>query len=294
MKFVTFRTSGETRLGVLDTKKGILDLTKCAPGLPRDMLGLIEGGESALAAVRRAVAAAGAGEAWLPLDGTPLAAPIPHPRKNVFCVGRNYKLHIIEMARARGVEPSFPPVPEFFSKPCTTVIGPEDGIERHAEHTQNLDYEVELAVVIGRRVRDLRADEALGAVFGYTIVNDVTARDAQRAHGQWFKGKSYDTFCPMGPSIVTADEFGDPSGHRISLKVNGETRQDSNTADLLFGVPQILASLSAALTLEPGDIIATGTPSGVAQGMTPQKWLQPGDVVEAALDGVGILRNRVI
>jgi 2-keto-4-pentenoate hydratase/2-oxohepta-3-ene-1,7-dioic acid hydratase in catechol pathway len=212
----------------------------------------------------------------------------------VFCVGRNYKEHILEGARARGVEPTFPKVPEFFSKPQTCVIGPEAGIERHARNTQQLDYEVELAIVIGRRVRDVAAKDALAAVFGYTIVNDVTARDAQRAHGQWFKGKSYDTFCPMGPCIVTADQFGDPSGHRISLKVNGEIRQDSNTADLLFDVPNIVAWLSASLTLEPGDVIATGTPSGVALGMTPQKWLQVGDVIEAEIEGIGQLRNRVV
>ena len=298
MKFVTFRAGSTERLGVVDGKRGILDLAKAGDGLPGDMLSLIEGGEKAVAAARKAFdAALSAPEGkglWSPYEASKLLAPIPHPRKNIFCVGRNYKEHILEAARARGVEPTFPKVPEFFSKPPTTVIGPEAGIERHAEHTQNLDYEVEFAIVIGKRTRDVKSADALSHVFGYTIVNDVTARDAQRAHGQWFKGKSYDTFCPMGPAIVTADEFGDPSGRRIALTVNGEIRQDSNTADLLFTVPQIIESLSASLTLEPGDVIATGTPSGVALGMTPQKWLQVGDVVEAEIEGLGRLRNRVV
>ena len=141
---------------------------------------------------------------------------------------------------------------------------------------------------------NLTPANAMKAIFGYTIVNDVTARDAQTAHGQWFKGKSFDTYCPIGPVVVTADEFGDPSGHRITLRVNGETRQDSNTSDLLFDVPAILTHLSASLTLEPGDVIATGTPSGVALGMDPQKWLNVGDVVEAEVEGIGVLRNRII
>jgi 2-keto-4-pentenoate hydratase/2-oxohepta-3-ene-1,7-dioic acid hydratase in catechol pathway len=232
--------------------------------------------------------------AWIPLKRAKLLAPFPVPRKNVFCVGRNYRLHILEGARARGVEPSFPKVPEFFSKPRTTVVGHEAGVLRHAAHTQKLDYEVEFAIVIGKTVTNLTPANAMKAIFGYTIVNDVTARDAQTAHGQWFKGKSFDTYCPIGPVVVTADEFGDPSGHRITLRVNGETRQDSNTSDLLFDVPAILTHLSASLTLEPGDVIATGTPSGVALGMDPQKWLNVGDVVEAEVEGIGVLRNRII
>ena len=289
MKFATLKATGG--LGVVDAQRGILDLKKAGAGLPGDMLSLINGGEAALKAVRKAVESAGS---WQPYDAKALLAPIPQMRKNVFCVGRNYKLHIEEGARARGVEPTYPKVPEFFSKPPTTVIGPEAPIERHAAHTQQLDYEVELAIVIGKKTRDAKAEQALASVFGYTIVNDVTARDAQRAHGQWFKGKSYDTFCPIGPAIVTADEFGNPSGHRITLRVNGETRQDSNTSDLLFNVAQIIAYLSGALTLEPGDIIATGTPSGVALGMTPQKFLNVGDVIEAEVEGIGILRNKVV
>ena len=297
MKFVTFGAKNAPRLGAIDAERGVLDLRKANSRLPGDMLALIEGGPAALKAVRKAFEAARKSKKagpWTPLKRAKLLAPIPVPRKNVFCVGRNYKLHIEEGARARGVEPTFPKVPEFFSKPRTTVIGHDAPVSRHAKNTQKLDYEVEFAIVIGKTVRDLTPENAMKAIFGYTIVNDVTARDAQAAHGQWFKGKSFDTFCPIGPCIVTADEFGNPSGHRIALRVNGETRQDSNTSDLLFDVSAILTHLSASLTLEPGDIIATGTPSGVALGMTPQKWLQVGDVVEAEVAGIGTLRNRIV
>jgi len=297
MKFVTFGTPKAPLLGAIDAGRGVLDLKKANAKLPGDMLALIEGGVPALKAAKKAFDAALKSKKfglWTPLKSAKLLAPIPVPRKNVFCVGRNYRLHIIEGARARGHEPVFPKVPEFFSKPRTTVVGHDAPVQRHAKNTQKLDYEVELAIVIGKRVRDLTPDKAMPAVFGYTIVNDVSARDAQAAHGQWFKGKSFDTFCPMGPCIVTADEFGNPSGHRISLKVNGQTRQDSNTADMLFDVPAIVSQLCAGLTLDPGDVIATGTPSGVALGMTPQLWLNVGDVVEAEIEGIGTLRNKIV
>jgi 2-keto-4-pentenoate hydratase/2-oxohepta-3-ene-1,7-dioic acid hydratase in catechol pathway len=294
MKFVTFDAKGEERLGAVDAKRGILDLKKASATLPGDMIALIEGGEAALAEAKKVLSAAQDKGEFLPLAGAKLYAPIPHPRKNIFCIGRNYKLHIEEGARARNLPVKFPPVPEIFSKPFTTVVGPEAGVLRHAKNTNQLDYEVELAVVIGRQARDVSAAQAMNYVFGYTVFNDVTARDKQAAHGQWFKGKSFDTFGPMGPCIVSKDEFGDPSGHRITLRVNGETRQDSNTSDLLFGVPAIIESLCASLTLHPGDVIATGTPSGVALGMTPQKFLNVGDVMEAEVEGIGILRNKIV
>jgi len=294
MKFVTFDAKGQERLGVVDAKRGILDLQKASAALPSDMVKLIEGGEAALNEARKVASAAQDKGEWLPIAGTRLYAPIPHPRKNIFCIGRNYKAHIEEGARARNLPVKFPPVPEIFSKPFTTVIGPEANVLRHAKNTSQLDYEVELAVVIGKITRDVTQSQALDHVFGYTVFNDVTARDKQAAHGQWFKGKSFDTFGPMGPCIVTKDEFGSPSGHRITLRVNGETRQDSNTSDLLFGVPAIIESVCASLTLHPGDVIATGTPSGVALGMTPQRFLNVGDLMEAEVEGIGVLRNKVI
>jgi 2-keto-4-pentenoate hydratase/2-oxohepta-3-ene-1,7-dioic acid hydratase in catechol pathway len=191
------------------------------------------------------------------------------------------------------VAPTFPAVPEYFTKPATAVIGQGAEIRLDPKLTQQLDYEVELAMVIGKRCRDLSVAEAMSAVAGYTIVNDISARDLQRAHGQWFKGKGLDTFCPIGPCIVTSDEYGDPSGRRIALRVNGAIRQESSTADLLFNCAILVSALSAGLTLLPGDIIATGTPSGVALGMTPQLWLKDGDVVEAEVEGIGALKNVV-
>jgi 2-keto-4-pentenoate hydratase/2-oxohepta-3-ene-1,7-dioic acid hydratase in catechol pathway len=294
MKIVTFKRGDKVSAGALVGDK-VLDLAQALSSAERNCsaVEVITASAPQLQAVRDLLKRSSAGPVYRLAD-VKLLAPIPRPQKNVFCVGRNYKEHILEGARARGVEPSFPKVPEFFSKPPTTVIAPDDGIERHAKNTSQLDYEVELAIVIGKRVRDVSPADAMDSVFGYTIVNDVSARDAQFAHGQWFKGKSFDTFCPMGPCIVTADEFGDPSGHRIMLKVNGEIRQDSTTSDLLFTVAEIVSALAASTTLEPGDIISTGTPSGVALGMTPQKWLQVGDVVEAEIEGIGRLRNVVV
>jgi 2-keto-4-pentenoate hydratase/2-oxohepta-3-ene-1,7-dioic acid hydratase in catechol pathway len=298
MKLVTYRSAEGLRLGVLDAERGVLDVQKAAATigrtLPTTMRALIEAGHGMLSTLRETLGMTGSRTEALWMEEAPLAAPLQDLRKNVFCVGRNYRAHIAEMARSIGREPSWPKVPEFFSKPPTTVIGPNDGIERHAEHTQRLDYEVELAVVIGRAGRNIAAADALSHVFGYTIVNDITARDAQIAHHQFFKGKSFDTFCPIGPCIVTADEFGDPSGHRLTLKVNGGVRQDSNTSDLLFPVAEIIAALSWGLTLEPGDIIATGTPHGVAAGMKEPGWLQLGDVVEAEVEGIGVLRNQIV
>jgi len=293
VKLVTFEHKGAPRPGLL-TDKGILDLAAASAGLKTPITSVLRIlSDPALRAEAGKLAADAKAGPWLPRADCKLMAPIPDPARNIFCVGRNYKLHIEEGARARGVPATFPPVPEYFTKPATGVIGDGGEIDLHAKDTKQLDYEVELAMVIGKRCRDLTVAEAMDAVVGYTIVNDVSARDLQRAHGQWFKGKGLDTFCPIGPCIVTSDEFGDPSGHRLALRVNGEIRQDSNTSDLLFNCAILVSALSAGLTLLPGDIIATGTPSGVALGMTPQLWLKDGDVVEAEVEGIGILRNTV-
>jgi 2-keto-4-pentenoate hydratase/2-oxohepta-3-ene-1,7-dioic acid hydratase in catechol pathway len=219
------------------------------------------------------------------LPRTRLLAPIPRPRKNVFCMGRNYAEHAAE----RGAAP--PERPVFFTKPPTAVVGPGAPIVHHAV-TQALDYEVELAAVVGRAGRDLDPETALSHVFGYTVLNDVTARDLQKAHQQWFKGKSLDTFCPMGPVLVTADEVPDPQALGIRLRVNGETRQEAPTAQMIFGVAALLVALSAGMTLEPGDVLATGTPSGV--GAATGAYLKAGDLVEAEIDGLGVLANRVV
>lgn len=284
MRLATFRAAGREQPGVVAG-----DRIVAAPF--RTMLELVRAGSDARTALAKLEAQAQSGEG-LPLSAVQLVAPIPVPAKNVFCVGRNYKLHIEEGARARGVPVDFPKVPEFFSKPPTTVIGTGADI-RLPKITQKLDYEVELAFVVGRAGRDIAPADALDHIFGFTVLNDVTARDLQRAHGQWFKGKSLDTTCPMGPFIVTSDEFDVRAEHRLWLTVNGQKRQDAFISDMLFDCAHILAHLSAGLTLEPGDIVTTGTPSGVGLGLDPQIWLQDGDVVEAGIEGIGSIVNTV-
>jgi 2-keto-4-pentenoate hydratase/2-oxohepta-3-ene-1,7-dioic acid hydratase in catechol pathway len=261
------------------------------------MLELIAGGDPVLAVAREA-AAHGAGvverrgldslvEAKLgvALAKARLEAPIPRPARNVFCLGRNYKEHAAE----RGAEA--PPHPVYFTKAPESVLAPGGKVVHHA-CTKELDYEVELAVVIGRAGRDIPQEAALGHVFGYTVINDVTARDLQKRHGQWFKGKTLDTFCPMGPVLVTADEIPDPQALAITLRVNGETRQASHTSKMVFPVAECIAVLSQGFTLLPGDVIATGTPEGV--GAALGKFLKAGDRLEAEVEKIGVLQNRVV
>jgi 2-keto-4-pentenoate hydratase/2-oxohepta-3-ene-1,7-dioic acid hydratase in catechol pathway len=284
MKLATFQADGRSWPGVIAGDRIV-------PAPFATMIDLIRAGRGSLATLAEfeAKAARGAGIA---LADAELLAPIPLPEKNVFCVGRNYKLHIEEGARARGAAVDFPKVPEFFSKPPTTVIGTGADI-RLPGITQKLDYEVELAFIVGRPGRDIPAAQALDHIFGFTVLNDVTARDLQRAHGQWFKGKALDTSCPMGPYIVTADEFDLSAEHRLWLTVNGEKRQDAFISDMLFDCAHIIEHLSAGLTLEAGDIVTTGTPSGVGLGLDPQIWLKDGDVVAAGIEGIGRITNTV-
>ena len=213
-----------------------------------------------------------------------LEAPIPRPARNVFCLGRNYKEHAAE----RGAEA--PPHPVYFTKAPETVVAPGAKVIHHAA-TKELDYEVELAVVIGTAGRDIPRERALAHVFGYTIVNDVTARDLQKRHGQWFKGKSMDTFCPMGPVLVTADEIPDPQALSVAMRINGETRQSSHTARMIFPVDECIAVLSLGFTVLPGDVVATGTPEGV--GAALGKFLKVGDRMEAEIEHIGVLANRI-
>jgi len=220
-----------------------------------------------------------------PLKRVRLQAPIAVPGRNVFCLGRNYADHATERGAA------IPDHPVYFTKPGTAVVGPGDEVVHHAV-TKELDYEVELGVVIGVGGRDIPRAEALSHVFGYTVINDVTARDLQKRHNQWFKGKSLDTFCPMGPVLVTADEIPDPQALAISLRVNGQVRQQSHTSKMIFPVAQCIEVLSQSMTLLPGDIIATGTPDGV--GAASGNFLKAGDRMEAEVEGIGVLANRVV
>ncbi|KRA53089.1 fumarylacetoacetate hydrolase family protein [Devosia sp. Root635] len=284
MKLATFVHEGVERPGVVVGDRIV-------PTPHASLLALIQAGPSAIAEAGKLAASAGTSGGYR-LNAVSLRAPIPNPPRNVFCVGRNYKLHIEEGARARGVAADYPRMPEFFTKATHAVCGPGDDI-RLPGITQKLDYEVELAFVIGKRGRDIKARDAGDHILGYMVLNDVTARDLQRGHGQWFKGKSLDTTCPVGPWIVTSDEFDVTADHRIWLSVNGEMRQDSLTTDMVFDCAAILESLSAGLTVEPGDIITTGTPSGVGLGMDPQVWLRDGDIMEAGIDGIGSITNTI-
>ncbi|RXS91840.1 fumarylacetoacetate hydrolase family protein [Geobacillus sp. PK12] len=222
------------------------------------------------------------------LNDVRLLAPIPRPAKNIFCIGKNYVDHALELGGAD--------VPEHlivFTKASTTVIGHEETILRHADVTDEMDYEGELAVVIGKQGRAIRREDALDYVFGYTIINDVTARDLQERHQQYFLGKSLDTFCPMGPWIVPRRFVPNPNDLRIETRVNGEVRQRASTKQLIFSIESIIETISKGITLEPGDIIATGTPAGVGKGMNPPRFLQTGDVIEVTVEGIGMLRNKV-
>jgi 2-keto-4-pentenoate hydratase/2-oxohepta-3-ene-1,7-dioic acid hydratase in catechol pathway len=293
-KLVTFEDGTGPRAGALLNGGRVLDVAAASSGpyagRAADMLSLIEAGPEALTALR-ALAADPPRDAVA--GATRLLAPIPRPRRNVFCVGRNYMDHVAEGDRTRGIEKSeLPKYPQFFTKAPECVIGPEESIPDHAGTTQWLDYEVELAAVIGLEGRDIPAERALDHVWGWTVANDVTGRDLQRRYGQWFKGKSLDRSCPLGPWIVPAAEL-DALDTGIRCRVNGETRQDSRTSKMIFDVREIIRQLSIGFTLRPGDVVMTGTPEGVGYAMQPPRTLKDGDVVECEIDGIGTLRNTV-
>jgi 2-keto-4-pentenoate hydratase/2-oxohepta-3-ene-1,7-dioic acid hydratase in catechol pathway len=298
MHFISFRYKDQIAAGLV-LPDGVLHLAAAGKAAGEtaelsSMLDIIRGGADALAACGRLAAATIHGDALLPIASVQKLAPIPQPLRNVFCVGRNYVDHVKEGAAAMRTDLKLPVVPQFFTKATLTVIGPGADVRLDRKLTQKLDYEVELAIIIGRGGRDIAAADALEHIFGYTIANDVTARDLQRRHEQWFKGKSLDTTLPLGPRIVTSDEIGDPKGLELSLTVNGQERQRARVEQMIFDIPTIIASLSAGLTLLPGDIIATGTPSGVGFAMTPPQFLHDGDEMLARIDRIGELRNRVV
>jgi 2-keto-4-pentenoate hydratase/2-oxohepta-3-ene-1,7-dioic acid hydratase in catechol pathway len=298
MRLATYSAGGAPGVGVVLEDGSVLDgaaALSASGGDPAplaDMIATIEAWDWVGPALAEAAAAPPDG-AVVAQEQVRLRAPIPRPRKNVFCVGRNYLDHVAEGDRAAGRETTVPEHAQFFTKPANVVIGPGEWIPNHAGVTQALDYEVELVVVIGKGGADIPRERAFAHVFGYTIGNDITARDLQRRHGQWFKGKGLDRSCPMGPWIVLRGDLPEPPDLRISLAVNGETRQDNRTGRMIFDIPAILAVLSAGLTLEPGDLIMTGTPEGVGYAMTPPRLLQPGDRIAAAIEGIGVLENIV-
>lgn len=297
MQLVTFRGETGARLGVV-RGESIVDVALLAEQtgipLPATMLELIDAGPAALEHLAYTIAAAGHGVALVPLVRAMLLAPIPRPRKNVVCLGLNYLAHAEESAAARGRPFKRPEHPVFFTKAPTAVNSPYGVIPYDPAISTEIDWEVELAFVIGRQGKNIPAAQAMGYVFGYTVLNDISARDLQSRHGgQFFKGKSLDGSCPIGPVLMTADEIGQPHALSLSLWVNGSLKQHGSTADMLFSIPAIIEILSRGQTLEPGDIIATGTPPGVGMARTPPEYLQPGDVVIAEIEGIGRLENII-
>lgn len=295
MRLVTYRTSAtdSPRLGVVRNGSEVVEPAGASPAPfdTSDMVSLIAAGPAALAWLREAASKSAKAT---PLDRVKLLAPIPRPRRNVFCVGWNYTEHFEEGRKARPHVQEMPQHPAFFTKAPTTVNGPFDAVPVHAGVTEKLDWEVELAVIIGKGGINIAESDAMSHIFGYTVANDVSAREVQRQHGQqWFKGKSLDGHCPMGPWIATADELPDPFSLRIACRVNGATKQDSSTSYMYFKIPRIIAELSAGLTLEPGDIILTGTPAGVGHARNPPEFMKSGDVMETEIGGLGLMRNRI-
>ncbi|HSE91129.1 MAG TPA: fumarylacetoacetate hydrolase family protein [Candidatus Binatia bacterium] len=312
MRFITFARKKQQRIGLLGPQDQVIDLAEINrrylrggnPPYLASMQAFIEAGGKALQVAKQAekyVAGKAAEEhkklartgALLKSSQTKLLAPIPWPKKNVVMLGINYREHVDEGARARSLDIKYPEWPVFFTKPATSVIG-HNGKVVHHKVTDKLDWEIELAVVMGKKGRDIPKDKAYDYVFGYTVCLDMTARELQRQHGQWFKGKSLDTFCPLGPWIVHKSALSDPQQVRLICRVNGEVMQDGNTRDMIFDIPTIIESLSSGLTLEPGDIISTGTPSGVGFARVPPVYLKPGDKVEGEVEGIGILQVEIV
>jgi 2-keto-4-pentenoate hydratase/2-oxohepta-3-ene-1,7-dioic acid hydratase in catechol pathway len=299
MRYLTFSTADNAtpRLGVASGDRVIdLAIVAAAAGVerpPTTLLDLIDRGPAEWKRVADMVARAAVRNGYVARD-VRWHAPIPRPTKNIFCVGRNFAAHAAEGARARGVAVKLPKVPMYFTKAPTSVVGPYDDVPWHQSATQQVDWEAELAVVIGAAGCNIRREAALDHVFGYTIANDVTARDLQDLHGQFFKGKSLDGSCPMGPVVVTADEFGDPHAKEIALRLNGVVKQQGNTRDMIFRIDALIESLSHGLTLEPGDVIATGTPEGCGFARTPPEFMQAGDLMETDVEGIGTMRNRIV
>jgi acylpyruvate hydrolase len=307
VKLITFTEQGVTRIGAIEDGKvidlhaafekkleseGKLRFKQIAEAyVPTDMNGFLQGGKESLDYAKEAVAFALKHEKYkgkqlvFSKEDVKVEAPVPSPGKMI-CVGHNYREHILEMGR------EIPPYPVVFAKFANTVIGPEDDIP-HYPISDQLDYEAEFAFVIGKRARNVSQAEALDYVAGYTIVNDVTYRDLQRRTLQWLQGKTVDGSAPMGPWLVTTDELSDPSGLEVVLTVNGEERQRSNTKNLVFSVQYLVEFLSGLMTLEPGDVILTGTPGGVGVARDPQVFLKDGDVVRIEIDGIGALENKV-
>ncbi len=283
MKLVTFEINGQGRLGALSSDH-VIDLS--GAGVANSMMELIHAGEAGLARAEQAVRESGPANRF-PLSGVRLLAPIPRPGK-VLCSGINYKGHADENPNAK-----MPTYPHFFAKVSTAIANPEDEIKAPSA-TRQMDYEVEFAVVIGTQLTNPCEDDVMSAIFGYTLLNDVSARDVQFADNQITTGKNFDRFAPIGPCTVTSSEIADPNQVRLKTLLNGRLMQDGTTADWLFKLPRLIGYLANIMTLEPGDIVSTGTPAGIGYFQKPQIFMKPGDTVEIEAAGIGVLRNRIV
>ncbi len=300
MKLLTYtlKETNEPRLGFLNNNQ-VIDMEDFGEisnfPLPDNMLDLIDMGMEIVEELNDMIAETEPSffdEIAYELDEVTFLAPIPKPRKNIIGIGLNYTEHVAESARTLDTTGKLPQKPIIFSKPPTTVTATNTEIIKNTKLTEQLDWEVELAVVIGKKGKYVPKADAMDYVFGYTVINDISARDCRR-EGQWIVSKGQDTFAPMGPILVTKDEIENPHNLNLSLKVNGVEKQNSNTKFLLFNINDLIEDLSTVFTLEPGDIIATGTPAGVGAGRNPQEWLYDGDVVEATVEGIGTIVNTV-
>ncbi|MEN9335442.1 MAG: hypothetical protein RLZZ500_429 [Bacteroidota bacterium] len=299
MKLLTYsHKDSEARLGFLfnDLVIDMEDFGEVANfPLPDDMLDLIDMGIEVIDEINDLIAETPEEyitKIGVPFEAVTLFAPIPRPRKNIIGIGLNYSEHVAESARTLDTTGKLPQKPIIFSKPPTTVTATKTEVIKNTKLTSQLDWEVELAVVIGKTGKYVSKADALDYVFGYTVINDISARDCRR-EGQWIVSKGQDTFAPMGPILVTKDEIENPHNLNLSLKVNGVEKQNSNTKFLLFNINDLIEDLSTVFTIEPGDIIATGTPAGVGAGRDPQEWLYDGDVIEATVEGIGTIINTI-
>lgn len=293
MKLVTYLLAGEKKIGVINHSGNIIDVTEIVK--TNDMNVLIEH-YSAYENTLKLYRERSDGDE-IALGEIRLLAPIPSTRRNIFCVGKNYYAHAEEFGNSgydsSAVAGNVPAYPIIFSKPSTSISGPDDLIDSTLDPYNTIDYEAELAVVLGKKGRVAENDDPMSYVFGYTLVNDLTSRHLQKLHSQWILGKGIDGFCPMGPVLVTADEFGQPGEQKILCTVNGEKRQEAAISDLIFDIPTLIKTIGKSITLLPGDVIATGTPAGVGLGLTPPKYLEKGDIVTVSMNEIGELTNAI-
>ena len=293
MFLLTYSYNKEVSVGFLNEEKtGIIPASKVLQGAENlNMIGIIEIFDSInLEELKNAIHTY---EEAIKLSDIKVLSPIPYPKRNIICLGKNYLDHINEVKSLKSVNADIPQKPIYFSKIAYPAIGHKDVVDSHSNLVKHLDYEVELAVIIGKKCKNLSVEEAKDCIFGYTIANDISARDIQTSHGQWHKGKSFDTFCPIGPYIALSSNISFPPKLKIQSYVNKELRQNGNTGDLIFDIAAIISDLTSGITLHPGDIILTGTPAGVGAGFNPPKYLKAGDTVDCVIEGLGTLSNTI-